>query len=99
MRISDWSSDVCSSDLRAMTDATSAARWRAAILAAVLIAGGGGYWLGQRGDSHAPGGTPADSRKILYYYDPMFPNQQFDKPGKSPFMAIDRKNVVYGKRV
>ena len=71
-----------------MTDATSAARWRAAILAAVLIAGGGGYWLGQRGDSHAPGGTPADSRKILYYYDPMFPNQKFDKPGKSPFMDM-----------
>ena len=72
-----------------MTDATSAARWRAAILAAVLIAGGGGYWLGQRGDSHAPGGTPADSRKILYYYDPMFPNQKFDKPGKSPFMDME----------
>ena len=26
-------------------DATNAARWRAGLLAAVLIAGGGGYWL------------------------------------------------------
>ena len=34
-------------------DTTQAARWRAAILAAILVAGGGGYWLGQRG-SDAP---------------------------------------------
>lgn len=71
-----------------MTDATSAARWRAGILAAVLIAGGGGYWLGQRGDGQAPAEATADGRKILYYYDPMFPNQKFDKPGKSPFMDM-----------
>ena len=71
-----------------MTDATSAARWRAGILAAVLIAGGGGYWLGQRGDSEAPAEATAEGRKILYYYDPMFPNQKFDKPGKSPFMDM-----------
>jgi Cu(I)/Ag(I) efflux system membrane fusion protein len=72
-----------------MTDATSAARWRAGILAAVLIAGGGGYWLGQSSQSDTPSET-ADSggRKILYYYDPMFPNQKFDKPGKSPFMDM-----------
>jgi Cu(I)/Ag(I) efflux system membrane fusion protein len=72
-----------------MTDATSAARWRAGILAAVLIAGGGGYWLGQRGQSDAaPEATGSGARKILYYYDPMFPNQKFDKPGKSPFMDM-----------
>ncbi|WP_197410495.1 efflux RND transporter periplasmic adaptor subunit, partial [Sphingopyxis sp. H081] len=71
-----------------MTDATSAARWRAGILAAVLIAGGGGYWLGQRGESEAPAEATAVGRKILYYYDPMFPNQKFDKPGKSPFMDM-----------
>ena len=71
-----------------MTDATSAARWRAAILAAVLIAGGGGYWLGQRGDSHAPGGTPADSRKILYYYDPMVPQERYDNPDSLSSMGM-----------
>ena len=64
-----------------MTDATSAARWRAGILAAVLIAGSGGYWLGQRGHSDAPTKAGSGGRKILYYYDPMFPNQKFDKPG------------------
>ncbi len=70
-------------------DATNAARWRAGLLAAVLIAGGGGYWLGQRGGETIPAAvTSADGRKILYYYDPMFPNQKFDKPGKSPFMDM-----------
>ncbi len=71
------------------TDATFSARWRAGLLAAVLIAGGGGYWLGQRGGDAIPAAaTSADGRKILYYYDPMFPNQKFDKPGKSPFMDM-----------
>ena len=27
-------------------------------------------------------------RKVLYWYDPMFPQQKFDKPGKSPFMDM-----------
>jgi len=72
-----------------MTDATTAARWRAVILAAVLVAGGGGYWLGQRGtDEMASGAAGSDGGKVLYYYDPMFPNQKFDKPGKSPFMDM-----------
>ena len=66
----------------------NAARWRAGILAATLIAGGGGYYLGQRGNDAAPATTTADGRKVLYYYDPMFPQQKFDKPGKSPFMDM-----------
>lgn len=28
-------------------------------------------------------------RKILYWYDPMYPGTQFEKPGKSPFMDMD----------
>ncbi|MHB1216498.1 MAG: efflux RND transporter periplasmic adaptor subunit [Thiobacillus sp.] len=32
----------------------------------------------------APGG-PA----VLYWYDPMYPAQKFDKPGKSPFMDME----------
>ena len=27
-------------------------------------------------------------KKVLYWYDPMVPNQKFDKPGKSPFMDM-----------
>ena len=72
-----------------MTDTTYAARWRAGILAATLLAGGGGYWLGQRGDVPAEATTNADGREVLYYYDPMFPQQKFDKPGKSPFMDME----------
>ena len=81
-----------------MTDATSAARWRAGILAAALIAGGGGYWLGQSGKSDAPTeATDSGGRKILYYYDPMFPNQKFDKPGKSPFMDMQLEPKYAGE--
>lgn len=29
------------------------------------------------------------ARKILYWYDPMKPEQHFDKPGKSPFMDME----------
>ena len=74
-----------------MTDAThSAARWRAGMLAATLIAGGGGYYLGQSGgDTTTAAATSADGRKVLYYYDPMFPQQKFEKPGKSPFMDME----------
>jgi len=65
-------------------------------LIAILIAASfalGGYLLGQRsaGQEHgaaAPAPTPSAERKVLYYHDPMFPQQKFDKPGKSPFMDM-----------
>lgn len=28
-------------------------------------------------------------RQVLFWYDPMYPNTRFDKPGKSPFMDMD----------
>lgn len=31
----------------------------------------------------------ANERRVLYWYDPMKPDQHFDKPGKSPFMDMD----------
>lgn len=31
----------------------------------------------------------SNERKVLYWYDPMLPEQHFDKPGKSPFMDMD----------
>lgn len=60
---------------------------------------GGGYRLG-RGHAPAaapgahppsPGGTAAtdgSGREVLYWYDPMYPDQRFDKPGPSPFMDM-----------
>jgi Cu(I)/Ag(I) efflux system membrane fusion protein len=31
----------------------------------------------------------SSGRKVLYWYDPMMPEKQFDKAGKSPFMDMD----------
>jgi Cu(I)/Ag(I) efflux system membrane fusion protein len=36
----------------------------------------------------APGASAESDRKVLYWYDPMYPQQKFDKPGKSPFMDM-----------
>ena len=36
--------------------------------------------------AHAP---QAAAPKVLYWYDPMKPDQHFDKPGRSPFMDMD----------
>ncbi|WP_419687987.1 efflux RND transporter periplasmic adaptor subunit [Burkholderia theae] len=36
---------------------------------------------------------PNTGRKVLYWYDPMVPNQHFDKPGKSPFMDMQLQPV------
>lgn len=30
-----------------------------------------------------------DEREVLYWYDPMYPQQRFDEPGPSPFMDMD----------
>ncbi|SEI96273.1 membrane fusion protein, Cu(I)/Ag(I) efflux system [Sphingobium sp. AP50] len=70
-------------------DRNQAFRWCGSLLAMALAAGGAGYWIGNRGQAPAPATTvSADGQKVLYYYDPMFPNQKFDKPGKSPFMDM-----------
>ncbi|UNM22457.1 efflux RND transporter periplasmic adaptor subunit [Pseudomonas sp. ArH3a] len=57
-------------------------------IAAVLLSLGlgAGYGLAQL----QPGAPePAkNDKQALYWYDPMFPQQKFDKPGKSPFMDM-----------
>jgi Cu(I)/Ag(I) efflux system membrane fusion protein len=41
------------------------------------------------GDATRAGAAdPATGKKALYWYDPMHPEQRFDKPGKSPFMDM-----------
>ncbi len=60
----------------------------AALAVGAAAIGAGGYWLGA---SRAPGaiGDGADAdRQVLYWYDPMVPDQHFDAPGKSPFMDM-----------
>jgi membrane fusion protein, copper/silver efflux system len=65
---------------------THATRWRAGVMAAALIAGGGGYWLGQNGNNAPATSSPA--RKILYYYDPMVPLEHYDNPGALSSMGM-----------
>lgn len=66
-----------------------------AALAAGLLAMGlaAGYWWAQRGGDHDmamadAAATEGSERKVLYWYDPMVPDQHFDQPGKSPFMDM-----------
>jgi Cu(I)/Ag(I) efflux system membrane fusion protein len=61
-----------------------------ALLAVAIGAAGGGYWLAQRQAEHGavPSAASAQERKVLYWYDPMQPEQRFDKPGKSPYMDM-----------
>lgn len=39
--------------------------------------------------AHAQAQTAEADREVLYWYDPMYPQRRFDKPGKSPFMDMD----------
>jgi Cu(I)/Ag(I) efflux system membrane fusion protein len=55
----------------------------------MLVAGGAGYGLAHLQTSKAPtAATASETKKPLYYYDPMAPGTHFDKPGKSPFMDM-----------
>nr|WP_262415200.1 efflux RND transporter periplasmic adaptor subunit [Pseudomonas fluorescens] len=59
---------------------------------ALAVGVGGGYGLAyQRMNgvaASAPAPAPSTEPKALYWYDPMYPQQKFDKPGKSPFMDM-----------
>jgi len=55
----------------------------AAAFVLVAAAVGGGYWWGQSKDAGGATGAASAERKILYWYDPMVPQERYDKPGKS----------------
>lgn len=40
-------------------------------------------------DTHEAPAKPSAERQVLYWYDPMYPQQRFDAPGPSPFMDMD----------
>ncbi|MDO9619051.1 MAG: efflux RND transporter periplasmic adaptor subunit [Pseudomonas sp.] len=70
---------------------------KGALLATLVLGIGaaGGYWFAQQsmGGGHNMASAPAEAgaaseRQVLYWYDPMMPQQQFDQPGKSPFMDM-----------
>lgn len=65
------------------------------VVSALLLltfGGGGGYWWAKRDAGMqadmASSGASVQARQALYWYDPMMPEQHFDKPGKSPFMDM-----------
>jgi Cu(I)/Ag(I) efflux system membrane fusion protein len=72
-----------------MSASISHGRLAAAGLALVLVGGAAGYGVSRLGKPAPTASSPASpDRKVLYWYDPMVPNQRFDRPGKSPFMDM-----------
>ncbi len=78
---------------------TSNKKLSAAAALLVVLGAGLGYGIAQWRAGVSPTAhseaTLADAgiaakgdRKVLYWYDPMSPQQKFDKPGKSPFMDM-----------
>ena len=71
-------------------------KWNGALLVSLSLALGvaGGYGFAYQRMSAAPNAVAEQDinavpeRKALYWYDPMYPQQKFDKPGKSPFMDM-----------
>ncbi len=67
--------------------AKQAALWGAGALVLVAVAGGGGYWLGQRGPASEAGSVQSE-RKVLYWYDPMVPAEHYDNPNSLSSMGM-----------
>lgn len=60
-----------------------------AALLAVIVAAGGGYWLGERSDLRvSQSSTGPEKRKILYYYDPMVPQEHYSDPNTRSSMGM-----------
>ena len=77
----------------------------AGILLAAIAAGYALYAIGvQRGRDLTPAApalmprvaAAATSKQPLYWHDPMYPTQKFNKPGKSPFMDMQLLPVYGG---
>jgi len=63
-----------------------------ALMGVVLLITGaaGGVWWTKQAIRHEQSPlSMQQERKVLYWYDPMQPQQHFDKPGKSPFMDME----------
>jgi Cu(I)/Ag(I) efflux system membrane fusion protein len=63
------------------------------LLVLVAAIAASAYWLGAHRIMPAPAKTassaPSSEKKALYWYDPMYPQQKFERPGRSPFMDMD----------
>ncbi|MCU1748437.1 efflux RND transporter periplasmic adaptor subunit [Pseudomonas sp. 6D_7.1_Bac1] len=57
----------------------------------IVIGAAGGYWFAQTHRTAIPAAAAEaqdNPKNPLYWYDPMYPQQKFDKPGPSPFMDM-----------
>jgi membrane fusion protein, copper/silver efflux system len=69
-------------------DRTQRVRIGAAFAAVAAIAGASGYYLSE---SHTPAtadGATGGGRKVLYYYDPMVPQEHYDSPDAKSSMGM-----------
>ena len=59
--------------------------------AGLALAAAVGFGAGRMTTPGAPSAPSAvtSGNRALYWYDPMYPAQKFDKPGKSPFMDME----------
>ncbi|AXI61333.1 efflux RND transporter periplasmic adaptor subunit [Pseudomonas kribbensis] len=62
--------------------------WLAGVALAVGVAAGYGVAYQRIPGSTGTAAEQGAEAKALYWYDPMYPQQKFDKPGKSPFMDM-----------
>jgi len=63
---------------------------KAILIGVLLLAAGAfaGYWFAMHRSMQAAPPTADGGKEVLYWYDPMYPQHRFDKPGKSPFMDM-----------
>src|SRR5258708_13601137 len=67
-----------------------------AAIGILIVGGAGGFWWARHTMISGTAPAPAQpGKKVLYWHDPMYPQQRFDKPGKSPFMDMQLV-PVYG---
>ncbi|HCC5836868.1 efflux RND transporter periplasmic adaptor subunit [Citrobacter farmeri] len=55
----------------------------------IIAVGGYMYFASAHPSANTPPAAEKEARNVLFWYDPMYPNTRFDKPGKSPFMDMD----------
>jgi membrane fusion protein, copper/silver efflux system len=72
-----------------MTRIRSINRRRAISLALItLIIAALAYWYFEGRDAESADSSDCPGSEVLYWYDPMVPDQRFDQPGQSPFMDM-----------